>query len=590
MADNARAKSDSQILQDRTETVMNIINERCSYYRANPHRFVEEYLGIPIKLFQKMLLWAMMFFDNFYFLAARSLGKTYLVAVFAVTRAILYPGSKIVVCSYTFKQGKEIVSKIIDELMPRSPMLRSEILKINTGKDDCSVLFRDGSCIKVVTARDSARGGRSHVLIIDESRLVPLKIVDKVLKPFNGTPRMPGYTSKPEYAQVLEMNKEINMSSAYYSASEMYSKIKAYVANMLDPSLKYFICDLPYMLSIKEGLLMRQQIENEMSEQTFNEFDFMMERMGIFVGESEDALFDFNVLKDRRILKDALKPLEYYRMNSLKVPDKKKGEIRVLSLDVALMSSRRRSNDASAFVIHSAIPTPSHNYMDNIVFIDTYEGVVTDDLGLLTMRYFYQYGCDYVVVDGKGVGIPIMDFIMADRYDAEYGQLYPALNCMNNPDFSERCKVKGAPKKIFVIVATPKMNNDMCLSLRAGFQNGYINLLMDEDIIEDEVLPNVKHYSRLTDAMRAKVRLPYVQTTLLINELVNLQHETVNGLIRVKEKASIRKDRYSSVEYGYHFIQELSKSLKPEKDSSRLADKFIIRKPKLLHQTGGAYG
>ena len=577
-------KSDSQILQDRTDVIMNIVNERCSFYRANPHRFVEEYLGIAIKLFQKILIWAMNFFDNFYFLAARSLGKTYLVAVFAVTRAILYPGSKIVACSYTFKQGKEIVNKIQDELMPRSPMLRSEISKVSSQKDDCCVYFKNGSYIKVVAARDSARSGRSHILIIDESRLVSLKIVDTVLKPFNGTPRMPGYTSKPEYANVLEMNKEINMSSAYYSASEMYSKVKAYVANMFDPNRKYFICDLPYMLSIKEGLLLRQQIENEMSEQTFNEFDFFMEREGRFVGESEDALFDFNVLKGRRILKDALKPLEYYRLNNIKIPDKKKGEIRVLSLDVALMSSKRRSNDASAFIIHSAIPTPSHNYLDNVVFIDTREGLVTDDLGLLAMRYYYQYDCDYIVVDGKGVGIPIIDFVMADRYDSEYGQLYPALNCMNNPDFSDRCKVKGAPKKLYAMIATPQRNNDMCLTLRSGFQNGYINLLMDEDIIEDDVLPNIKYYDKSSDSLKAKIRLPYVQTSLLINELVNLQHETVNGLIKVKEKASIRKDRYSSLEYGYAFIQELSKNLKPERASgNKLVDKLIIRQPKLLY-------
>lgn len=578
-------KSDSQILQDRTDTIMNIVNERCGYYRANPHRFAEEYLGIPIKLFQKILVWAMNFYDNFYFLAARSLGKTYLVALFTVIRAILYPGSKIVVCSYTFKQGKEIINKITDELMPKSPMLRTEISKVSTGKDDCCVYFKNNSYIKVVTAKESGRGGRSHVLVIDESRLVPLKIVDTVLRQFNGTPRMPGYTSKPEYANILEMNKEINMSSAYYSASEMYGKVKAYLANMLNPKRKYFLCDLPYMLSIKEGLLMRQQIENEMSEQTFNDFYFMMERMGIFVGESEDALFDFNLLKDRRILKDALYPLEYYKMNSIKIPEKKKGEIRVLSLDVALMSSKRRSNDASAFFIHSAIPTPTHNYMDNVVFIDTHEGMVTDDLGLLAMRYFYQYNCDYIVVDGKGVGIPIIDFIMADRYDSEYGQLYPAINCMNNPDFAERCKVKGAPKKLYVIIASPKLNNDMCLSLRAGFQNGYVNLLMDEDIIEDEVLPNIKNYSRMSDTLRAKMKLPYVQTTLLINELVNLQHETVNGLIKVKEKASIRKDRYSSLEYGYAFIQELSKNLRPARDSgNKLLDKFIVKQPTLLYR------
>jgi len=50
-------KSDSQILQDRTDVIMGIVNERCAYYRANPHRFAEEYLGLALKLFQKILIW-----------------------------------------------------------------------------------------------------------------------------------------------------------------------------------------------------------------------------------------------------------------------------------------------------------------------------------------------------------------------------------------------------------------------------------------------------------------------------------------------------------------------------------------------------
>ena len=219
------------------------------------------------------------------------------------------------------------------------------------------------------------------------------------------------------------------------------------------------------------------------------------------------------------------------------------------------------------------------------VFIDTQEGLVTDDLGILAMRYFYQYNCDYIVVDGKGVGIPIMDFIMADRFDPEFGQLYPALNCMNNADFADRCKVKGAAKKIFVVIANPKNNNDMCVSLRAGFQNGYINLLVDENAAEDNILSSVKYYNKQAEALQTKMKLPYVQTTLLINELINLQHETSGGLIKVIEKASIRKDRYSSLEYGYAFIQELSKNLRPARDSgNKLTDKFIIKQPRLLYQ------
>lgn len=67
--------SDKEIERDRTETIMNIVAERCSYYRANPQRFVEEFLGIKLKLFQKIIIWAMMVCDAFYFVATRGIGR-----------------------------------------------------------------------------------------------------------------------------------------------------------------------------------------------------------------------------------------------------------------------------------------------------------------------------------------------------------------------------------------------------------------------------------------------------------------------------------------------------------------------------------
>ena len=73
----AQMKRDRDYAQDKAERTMNIIAERCAYYRANPQRFVEEFLGIKLKLFQKILIWAMMHCDAFYFIAARSLGKNF---------------------------------------------------------------------------------------------------------------------------------------------------------------------------------------------------------------------------------------------------------------------------------------------------------------------------------------------------------------------------------------------------------------------------------------------------------------------------------------------------------------------------------
>lgn len=67
--------TEKQVKQAKTDKLMNTVAERASFYRANPHRFVKDFLGINLKLFQKILIYAMMVYDMFYFIASRGLGK-----------------------------------------------------------------------------------------------------------------------------------------------------------------------------------------------------------------------------------------------------------------------------------------------------------------------------------------------------------------------------------------------------------------------------------------------------------------------------------------------------------------------------------
>lgn len=575
-------KSNAQIEHDRTEQIMNIVAERAGYYRENLDKFCYDFLQITnLKWFQKILLWAMDKHDNTLLLACRGLGKTYICALFAVCRAILYPGEQILCVSATFKQSKNLILKITDDFMLNSPLLRSEILKCSTGQNDCYIQFKSGSMIKAITATESSRGFRSHVILVDESRLIPPNVVSSILRPMNATPRQPGFMKNPKYSYLAEMPKEVYLTSAWYSMSDLYTQAKSYAANMLDPNLSYFVADLPYQISIREGLLMRQQILNEMTEATFSDIIFMMEREGKFYGSAADALFDYKVLNDRRILPDCLFPLEYYRMNSVKIPEKKKDEIRILSVDIALMGSKKRDNDATCITIHSAIPTSSNDYVDNIVYVESQEGLLAEDLGLLILREFYQYNCDYIAIDGSGVGQPIVDYLIySDRYDPVYNITYPCLNCINNSEISDRCKVKTAKKVIYVIKANAKSNNDMYLALRAGFQNGYINLLMN-DINIDEHLSKIRGYGKLSLNQKSLMLLPYVQTTMMINELINLQCDSSGVMIKVKERTGMRKDRVSSCMYGYAVCQMLSAKLKPKTQSSTsLLSRLPIHQPK----------
>lgn len=164
----------------------------------------------------------------------------------------------------------------------------------------------------------------------------------------------------------------------------------------------------------------------------------------------------------------------------------------------------------------------------------------------------------------------------ADRYDPLYNETYGALNVMNNPELEDRCKVKNAPKVVYAIKANARSNNDMTLALRAGLQNGYINLLVSDTNIEEK-LSKIRGYGTLSEHQQASMKLPYIQTTFLVNELINLTYDTANGLIKVKEKSGMRKDRYSSAMYGYALLQELSKDLRPDNTVNDLVHKMVGR-------------
>lgn len=74
--------------------------------------------------------------------------------------------------------------------------------------------------------------------------------------------------------------------------------------------------------------------------------------------------------------------------------------------------------------------------------------------------------------------------------------------------------------------------------------------------------------------------MPYIQTTFLIDELINLNYEINNGLVKVKEKTGMRKDRYSSLEYNYYVTQQLAIKLRPKQSASDITKMFQFRQPK----------
>lgn len=155
--------------------------------------------------------------------------KTWLTAVFCVCKAILYPRSHIIVCSYTKKQANQILQKIERDLMQLhgwgSELLKREIVKINISPERGTVEFDNHSDIVVVTSSENARGEHGTVLIIDEFRMVDLNTINSVLRKFLTVTRDVGYRNNPQYKDVRDENQELYLSSVWLEHLFLCEKI-----------------------------------------------------------------------------------------------------------------------------------------------------------------------------------------------------------------------------------------------------------------------------------------------------------------------------------------------------------------------------
>lgn len=584
--------TESEVRQAEIEKTMNAVNVWASFYRANPHRFAKDYLGLKLDIFQQIIL-CMMFRDaNCIYLASRGGGKSFLIAVFCVCYAILYPDSRICLASKTRKQATEIIDKVNEILVPMSENLKAEISEIQINQTNAFVSFLNGSRMIVVTATENARHNRATVLVVDEFRMVDKNTIDTVLRKFLTSQRHPPYLDKPEYSNYpREQTKEIYASSCWYEAHWSYEQVRSYVVNMIR-GRSYFCCAIPYQLMIKEGRLDREKIENEMSETTFNRITFQMEMEALFFGQSDGGLYSFDDLDKLRKIRSPFYPRSMSHKiadKKLLLPSKKPGEKRVLSADIALMSSEKNKNDATSIILNQMVPLGNGRYAYNIVFVDSNEGLRTDAQALVLRKYFAEFDCDYLVLDTNGLGLGVSDALMTDIYDPQDGNTYGALSCYNNSELASRCLIKDAPKVIYSIKGQSEFNSQCAITLREAIKQGQIRLLISEYDAED-VLGELRGYNTLEPADALYYKMPYIQTTLMINELINLEYETKNSAIKVKEKSGWRKDRYSSLSYNIFVAKVIEREIASSPTQRTIEDMvFNFRAPKTKRIIRGGF-
>ena len=556
---------------DRTENII----DWATYYRRNVHRFVQHYFGIGLYPYQVFWLYAMSQSDSYVSICSRAVGKTWLLAVLACARAVLYPNSEIVVVSSTKEQAGIIVSDKIENLVSNHPNLAREISRITTNMNKWAVDFHNGSIIKVVASRDSSRGKRSTFTIYEEFRLIDKSVLDSVIRPFSYIRQTP-YLKNKEYSHLVEEPKEVFISSAYHKGLWWYDETRKNILNMSKGENAGFIA-IDLAVAIRHNIKTLRQVRNEINK--MDAITALEEYLNIPWGENSDAYFKLSMFTRARKLTRAFYPQRVSTYNPRKNPydiRKQEGELRIISCDLAQRAGR--SNDLSITSCIRLTPT-SKGYLRDLVYMESYSGKDSISQGRRIKQIFHDFDADTIVLDISTAGIGIYDQLGLITQDSERGIEYPAMTVMRHNFLAEstyeelrnRTTSLNALPVVFPISATAKLNSEIAVEMRDKLQKKMWSFLIDDKEAEEYLIrSDFKKEFLSQDDLDAKSWFlsPFVQTSLTINEFIGLSMKLVAGNIKLIENTGARKDRYSSLSYGNYYISLLDLELIKEQDHS----------------------
>ena len=188
-------------------------------------------------------------------------------------------------------------------------------------------------------------------------------------------------------------------------------------------------------------------------------------------------------------------------------------------------------------------------------------------------------------VASGGGGLPMYDQLGQITKDSERGLEYPPMTIMPHStiedatyaELSKRTLGLNAIPVVYPISASAKLNSIMAVEMRDKLQKKLFGLLVDETKAEDYLIKSKSgEYMKSDDVnVKAFYMHPYVQTSLLINEAINLTMTLSAGNIRLTEPSGARKDRIVCLMMGNYYASLLDSDLLRNNDNSSDLDAML---------------
>lgn len=514
--------------------------EFISYYRYYIDEFAMDILGVDLFPFQRVILRAMARGQFSILIACRGIGKSWIVALFYICIAILYPNAKCGIASGNSQQARNvIIQKIKGELSKNETIAREINFPIKTGADDCYCEFKNGSEIRAITLAqdrggDSARSWRFNYLLVDEARLVKDDIIETILIPMTKTKRQNALKWKQN-----EKGKVIFISSAYLKTSGLYRRFKYHFEQMISGNKNYIAMCFPYQVGIQAGLFDADDIEQEREKPTMTMDKFAYEYEGVFVGSSGESYYPYDLTMPCRVLEHC----------ELEQP-KKSDSIYIITHDVAV-SSAKNSDNACTHVIKLKL-RPNGTYTKSLVFTKVENGVPLEKQRdyLRELIHLRFPNTKMLVIDerGSGNGLPRM-FYESWEYTNPKTRVTVEFPPLIKDNDEEGFLLENAIPMIHAINATNDFNTTYYPYMKSCFEDKTLQLLVPSSDVD-----SLYKSGEMSPSEYAQ----YIEHDILQSELSNIKQEySDSGNLQYNRIVKMKKrDRATSLLYGLSVVSE----------------------------------
>ncbi len=551
------------ISEDRLRAIIPEARQYIAFWREYPDMFIDFMAGpdggpqhFKLYFYQRIFLRAAMRHKYIYAVFPRAYSKSFLSMMVLMCRAILYPRCKLFITSGGKEQAAGIVKEKVQEICTLIPAFQKEIDwrrgQTLEGKDYVKYVFKNGSYFDNIAARESSRGKRRHGGLIEECVGVDGDILSQVIIPTMNISRMcMDGTTQPDET----LNKsQIYITTAGYKNTFPYDKlIQLLVWEIVKPQ-QSIIMGGTYRIPVLMKLLDANFIKDLKMDGTFNESSFDREYESKWSGTVEDAFFNAEIFDRNRILNQP--EYEASGRNS-------KLASYVLAVDVG------RKGCDSVICVFKVTPQSQGGSIKSLVNLYTLSDQHFEDQTIKLKKLYYKYNADRIVIDGNGLGIGLIDYMVKTQIDPETNEIFPDFGVVNDDDlFYKKYKTSNTVlDAMYIIKANAPLNTEAHAIAKSQLASGKVKFLIDERVAKNKLLAKKKGQT-MTPEQRAEELKPFTLTSILKEEMMNLREETegVNIILKQANK-SIRKDKFSAFEYGLYY-------LKLEEDKKKKRKKF----------------